>query len=45
LSVSDRFLTTRLFRIFLTCLVCIISTNFGTIILNSADVQLRNKQT
>jgi len=44
LSVSNRFLTTRLFHIFLTWLRCYISTILGTNSLNGADVPLSNKQ-
>jgi len=44
LSFSNRFLTTRLFKSFLTCLICFISTVLGSNNLNSADVPLRNKQ-
>jgi len=45
LSFSNRFLTTRLLQIVLTCFICFISIILFTNSLNSADVPLSNKQT
>jgi len=39
------FLLLVYYKLFLTCLICFISTSLGTNSLNNADVPLSNKQT